>query len=84
VLRRYTEDDVVSSDFITDPRSSIVDAKAGISLSPTFVKVRAPGVYGRVMAAHACLRSVEAGNTLSLFGRTMQLKLGCSIPDHAQ
>jgi glyceraldehyde 3-phosphate dehydrogenase len=30
----------VSSDFTTDPRSSIVDAKAGIMLSPTFVKVR--------------------------------------------
>ena len=30
---------VVSSDFITDTHSSIVDAKAGIQLSPTFVKV---------------------------------------------
>lgn len=35
----YTEDDVVSSDFIGDTHSSIVDAKAGISLSPTFVKL---------------------------------------------
>jgi len=35
----YTEDDVVSSDFITDPRTSIFDAKAGIQLSPTFVKL---------------------------------------------
>ncbi len=35
----YTEDDVVSSDFIGDPRTSIFDAKAGIQLSPTFVKV---------------------------------------------
>lgn len=35
----YTEDDVVSSDFITDPRTSIFDAKAGIQLTPTFVKV---------------------------------------------
>lgn len=35
----FTEDDVVSSDFIHDKRSSIVDAKAGISLSPNFVKV---------------------------------------------
>ena len=35
----YTEDAVVSSDFISDPRSSIVDAKAGIQLSPTFVKL---------------------------------------------
>jgi len=35
----YTEDDVVSADFIGDTHSSIFDAKAGIQLSPTFVKV---------------------------------------------
>lgn len=35
----YTEDEVVSSDFITDARTSIFDAKAGIQLSPNFVKV---------------------------------------------
>ncbi len=35
----YTEDQVVSTDFIGDPHSSIFDAKAGIQLSPTFVKL---------------------------------------------
>jgi glyceraldehyde 3-phosphate dehydrogenase len=35
----YTEDDVVSSDFIGDARTSIFDAKAGIALTSTFVKV---------------------------------------------
>merc|ERR1712002_568196 len=35
----YTEDDVVSQDFIGDERSSIFDAKAGIQLSKTFVKI---------------------------------------------
>ena len=35
----YTEDEVVSSDFIHNSLSSIFDAKAGISLNPTFVKV---------------------------------------------
>ncbi|KAA6318608.1 Glyceraldehyde-3-phosphate dehydrogenase A [termite gut metagenome] len=35
----YTEDDVVSSDFIGDSRTSIFDAKAGIQLTPNFVKV---------------------------------------------
>jgi len=35
----YTEDAVVSSDFIGDSRSSIFDAKAGIALTPTFLKV---------------------------------------------
>jgi len=35
----YTEDAVVSSDFIDDKRSSIFDASAGIALSDTFVKL---------------------------------------------
>ncbi|PKC15274.1 glyceraldehyde-3-phosphate dehydrogenase [Rhizophagus irregularis] len=35
----YTEDDVVSTDFIGDTHSSIFDAKAGIALNSTFVKV---------------------------------------------
>ena len=35
----YTEDDVVSSDFITDSHTSIFDAKAGISLNDNFVNV---------------------------------------------
>ena len=35
----YTEDEVVSSDFIGDARTSIFDAKAGIALTDKFVKV---------------------------------------------
>jgi len=35
----YTEDEVVSSDFLGDYHSSIFDAKAGISLNPNFVKL---------------------------------------------
>lgn len=35
----YTDEDVVSTDFLGDPRTSIFDAKAGIMLNPTFVKV---------------------------------------------
>ena len=35
----YTEDAVVSTDFRDDARTSIFDAKAGIQLDPTFVKV---------------------------------------------
>jgi glyceraldehyde 3-phosphate dehydrogenase len=35
----YTEDEVVSSDFIGDARSSIFDANAGIQLNPNFVKL---------------------------------------------
>ncbi|MEI5985239.1 MULTISPECIES: type I glyceraldehyde-3-phosphate dehydrogenase [Sphingobacterium] len=35
----YTEDAVVSTDFLGDPRTSIFDAEAGISLNDHFVKV---------------------------------------------
>lgn len=35
----YTEDEVVSTDFLGDTRTSIFDAGAGIQLSDTFVKV---------------------------------------------
>ena len=35
----YTEDDVVSSDFLGDPHTSIFDAKAGIALNDNFVKL---------------------------------------------
>jgi glyceraldehyde 3-phosphate dehydrogenase len=35
----YTEDEVVSMDFRTDPRSSIFDARAGMGLNSNFFKV---------------------------------------------
>ncbi len=35
----YTEDDVVSQDFVGDPRASIFDAKAGIALNDRFMKI---------------------------------------------
>ena len=35
----YTEDAVVSSDFLGDPRTSIFDANAGVYLTDNFVKV---------------------------------------------
>ena len=35
----FTDEDVVSQDFVTCPLSSIFDAEAGIQLSPKFVKV---------------------------------------------
>ena len=35
----YTDEDVVSSDFLGDTRTSIFDAKAGIALTDTFVKL---------------------------------------------
>lgn len=35
----FTEDDVVSQDFVSDPRTSIIDAKAGIGLNSTFFKL---------------------------------------------
>ena len=38
-LLGYTEDAVVSSDFLGDSRGSIFDAKAGIALTDTFIKL---------------------------------------------
>ncbi|CAM4056754.1 type I glyceraldehyde-3-phosphate dehydrogenase [Flavobacterium antarcticum] len=35
----FTEDDVVSQDFIGDSRTSIIDSKAGIGLNATFFKI---------------------------------------------
>ena len=35
----YTEEEVVSTDFVSDPRSSIFDAGAGIELNANFFKV---------------------------------------------
>jgi glyceraldehyde 3-phosphate dehydrogenase len=35
----FTEDDVVSQDFVGDPRTSVIDAKAGIGLNSTFFKL---------------------------------------------
>ena len=35
----FTEDDVVSNDFVSDSRTSIIDAKAGIGLNSTFFKI---------------------------------------------
>ena len=35
----YTEDDVVSSDFIGQTETSVFDAKAGIALTDNFVKL---------------------------------------------
>ena len=35
----YTEEDLVSSDFLGNPHTSIFDAKAGIALNDNFVKL---------------------------------------------
>ncbi|MDP3313977.1 type I glyceraldehyde-3-phosphate dehydrogenase [Lutibacter sp.] len=35
----YTEDEVVSRDFVSDPRTSVFDAKAGLALNDNFFKI---------------------------------------------
>ena len=58
---RYTEDAVVATDFITDDRSSIVDATAGIQLSPTFVKVSVPSAHANgLFSSHAVLNCCKS------------------------
>jgi len=51
----YTEDMVVSSDFITTSFSSIFDAEAGISLNKNFVKLVAWSVtFCRLNSTRVC------------------------------
>jgi len=61
----YTEDQVVSSDFITDPRTCIFDAGAGISLNDHFVKLIAWydnewGYSNKVLELIAYMAKVDA------------------------
>lgn len=61
----YTEEPLVSTDFISDSRSSIFDAGAGIMLNPNFVKVVAWydnewGYSQRVMDLMCYMSTVDA------------------------
>ncbi|KAJ1338425.1 glyceraldehyde 3-phosphate dehydrogenase (phosphorylating) [Microdochium nivale] len=62
----YTEDEIVSSDMIGNPHSSIFDAKAGISLNDNFVKLvswydNEWGYSRRVLDLLAYIAKVDAG-----------------------
>jgi glyceraldehyde 3-phosphate dehydrogenase len=35
----YTEDEVVSQDFVSEPRTSVFDAAAGMEINPSFYKI---------------------------------------------
>ncbi len=62
----YVEDDVVSSDFISDEHTSIFDAKAGIQLTDTFVKLVAwydnEWGYANKLVDLACYMAEKDGN----------------------
>ena len=63
----YTDEQVVSSDFIGDPRTSIFDADAGIALTDNFVKVVSwydnECGYATKMVELACyMNAVDHGN----------------------
>jgi len=62
----YTEDEVVSNDFLGDPRTSIFDANAGIALNDTFVKVvswydNEWGYSNKVVDLISYIHSIESG-----------------------
>jgi glyceraldehyde 3-phosphate dehydrogenase len=61
----YCDEPLVSQDFVSDPRSSIFDAGAGIMLNPTFVKVVAWydnewGYSNRVMDLMVHMAKIDA------------------------
>ncbi len=62
----YVDDDVVSSDFISDENTSIFDAKAGIQLTDTFVKLVAwydnEWGYAHKLVDLACYMAGKDGN----------------------
>ncbi len=58
---------MVSTDFTTDDRSSIVDATAGIQLSPNFVKARAQQLYSRSHATAFGVTCMQQGALAALF-----------------
>ena len=62
----YVDDDVVSSDFISDEHTSIFDAKAGIQLTDTFVKLVAwydnEWGYAHKLVDLACYMAEKDGN----------------------
>jgi glyceraldehyde 3-phosphate dehydrogenase len=64
----YTEDDVVSTDFIGDPRTCVFDAKAGIALNDHFVKLIAWydnewGYSCKVLDLIMHMAAVDSGST---------------------
>ena len=69
----YTEDAVVSSDFLGDTRTSIFDAKAGIALTDTFVKVvswydNEIGYSNKVLDLIAHMASIDTKNVFWVAG----------------
>ena len=55
-IMAFTDDAVVSSDFITDSHSSTYDAEASILLTPTFVKVGGVGCWLLLLSVLHLLR----------------------------
>lgn len=73
----YTEDEVVSSDFIGDPHTSIFDASAGIALTENFVKViswydNEWGYANKMVDLIAYMYSVDHSETSERYGRTFR------------
>eukprot|EP00808_Paulinella_micropora_P014735 g28715.t1 len=82
----YTDEEVVSCDFITCPLSSIFDAGAGIQLSPTFVKLvswydNEWGYSNRMADLMAYMAKVDSAKT-TVTDRSKYLEFSTCIPDY--
>ncbi|KAG8379413.1 hypothetical protein BUALT_Bualt07G0085900 [Buddleja alternifolia] len=86
----FTEDDVVSTDFVGDNRSSIFDAKAGIALNDNFVKLVAwyDNEWGYSTRVVDLIKHIASVKLCLLISRDvlLQLKPSCHVlsPSNSQ
>lgn len=82
----YSDEEVVSSDFIGDTNSSIFDAKAGLALNDNFVKLVSWSVqsFVRLVLAHLSLSPCRYDNEYGYSNRVIDLIQYMAKKDHSK
>ena len=85
----YTDEDVVSSDFLGDTHTSIFDAKAGIALTDTFVKVvswydNEMGYSDKALSASSSMTQKKPNQRFSFLSRRQRRARRCQKRDAAR